>query len=100
MSFYQAGFGDRLEYELTFNDYNKIINATVADSSYVISNICLEFEFGNRFRTCTTNKTTVQRQIGDIVWLHLTTQKKIKDQVWHTVEYQTWMSQQEVWRVY
>ena len=35
MPFYQAGLGDRLEYELTFND---------ADSSYVISNICLEFD--------------------------------------------------------
>ena len=43
MPFYQAGLGDRPEYELTFNDYNKVINATNADSSYVISNICLEF---------------------------------------------------------
>jgi hypothetical protein len=24
MPFYQAGLGDRLEYELTFNDYNKV----------------------------------------------------------------------------
>jgi len=23
--FYQSGLGDRLEYELTFNDYNKVI---------------------------------------------------------------------------
>ena len=44
MPFYQAGLGDRLEYELTFNDYNKVINATVADSSYLISNICVEFD--------------------------------------------------------
>ena len=39
MPFYQAGLGDRLEYELTFNDYNKVINSTDADSNYVISNI-------------------------------------------------------------
>ena len=32
-----------LEYELTF-DYNKVINATDADSSYAISNICLELD--------------------------------------------------------
>ena len=32
MPFYQAGLGDRLEYELTFNDYNKVINSTDADS--------------------------------------------------------------------
>ena len=44
MTFYQVGLGDRLEYELTFNDYHKVINSTDADSSYVISNICLEFD--------------------------------------------------------
>ena len=44
MPFYQAGLGDRLEYELTFNDYMKVINATDADSSYVIKTICLEFD--------------------------------------------------------
>ena len=44
MSFYQAELGDRLENELTLNDYNKVINATDADSSYAISNICLEFD--------------------------------------------------------
>ena len=44
MPSYQAGLGDRLEYELTFNDYDKVINSTDADSSYAISNICLEFD--------------------------------------------------------
>ena len=44
MPFYQAGLENRLEYELTFNDYYRVINATDADSSYVISNICLEFD--------------------------------------------------------
>ena len=44
MPFYQAGLGERLEYELTFNDYYKVINSTDADSSYAISNICLEFD--------------------------------------------------------
>ena len=44
MPFYQAGLGDRLGYELTFNDYNKVINSTDADSRYVISNICLELD--------------------------------------------------------
>ena len=36
MPFYQAGLGDKLEYELTFNDYMKIIKATDAESSYQI----------------------------------------------------------------
>ena len=42
MPFYQAGLGDRLEYELTFNDYNKVIKSTDDTSSYVIKHICLE----------------------------------------------------------
>ena len=44
MPFYQAGLGDRLEYELTFNDYDIVINSSDADSSYKIKNICLEFD--------------------------------------------------------
>ena len=44
MPFYQARLGDRLEYELTFNDYHAVINSTDADSSHAISNICLEFD--------------------------------------------------------
>ena len=44
MPFYQAGLGDRLEYELTFNDYNKVIKSSDATSTYTIKNICLEFD--------------------------------------------------------
>lgn len=44
MPFYQAGLGDRLEYELTFNDYNKVIKSQDPESSYRIKNICLEFD--------------------------------------------------------
>ena len=44
MPFYQAGLGDRLEYELTFNDYNKVIRSTDPTSSYIIKKNCLEFD--------------------------------------------------------
>ena len=44
MPFYQAGLGDRLEYEFTFNDYNKVIRSTESTPSYIIKNICLEFD--------------------------------------------------------
>ena len=44
MPFYQAGLGDRLEYELTFNDYMKVINSSDTDSSYVIKGISLEYD--------------------------------------------------------
>ena len=43
---YQAGLGNRLCYEITFNDYNRVIKSAVAspDEKYVISNISLEYE--------------------------------------------------------
>ena len=45
MPFYQSALGDRLEYELTFNDYSRAIRATGdADASYDIENISLEYE--------------------------------------------------------
>ena len=56
MPFYQAGLGDRLEYELTFNDYNKVINSSDVDASYTIKNICLEFD--------TVSDTELAGQIG------------------------------------
>jgi len=45
MPFYQAALGDRLEYELTFNDYSRVILASDdKDASYSIDNISLEFD--------------------------------------------------------
>ena len=43
--FYQSALGDRLEYELTFNDYSRLIVATGdAAASYTVENIALEFD--------------------------------------------------------
>lgn len=44
MPFYQSALGDRLEYELTFNDYNRVIQATGRGASFDIGNICLEYD--------------------------------------------------------
>ena len=44
MPFYQAGLGDRLEYELTFNNYKDVISSTDTSASYKVKNICLEFD--------------------------------------------------------
>ena len=41
--FYQSGLGDRLEYELYFNDYSEVIKSTQA-ATYTIDNITLEFD--------------------------------------------------------
>ena len=46
MPYYQSGLGNRLCYELMFNDYNRNISSTGAspDASYNISDISLEYE--------------------------------------------------------
>ena len=44
--YYQAGLGNRLCYEITFNDYNPVINSSVSapDAKYKIKDISLEYE--------------------------------------------------------
>ena len=45
MPFYQSGLGDRLEYELTWNDYSRVIQATGdPNASFSINGISLEFD--------------------------------------------------------
>ena len=49
LNFYQAGLGNRLCYEITFNNYNRVINAVVSspktpDVMYKITDISLEYE--------------------------------------------------------
>ena len=46
--YYQAGLGNRLCYEITFNDYNRVIKSAVSpkvpDAKYKITDISLEYE--------------------------------------------------------
>ena len=48
MPYYQAGLRNKLCYEITFNDYEKVINATEkaasSDAMYKIRDIALEYE--------------------------------------------------------
>ena len=44
MPFYQSALGDRLEYELTFNDYSRVIRSSDPAASYTIDNIALEYD--------------------------------------------------------
>ena len=45
MPFYQSALGDRLEYELTFNDYSRLIRAAGdANASYHIGGLSLEYD--------------------------------------------------------
>ena len=45
-SYYQVGLRNRLCYEITFNDYNRVTKSTVTspDARYEISNISLEYK--------------------------------------------------------
>ena len=86
MPFYQAGFGDRLEYELTFDEYYKVINSTDADSSYVISNICLEFdmvadlELARQIRQQFSGRMAI---LYDRILRHRKITKKNSDTLWN-----------------
>ena len=51
--YYQAGFGNRLCYELTFNDYNPVTKSGVSspkvpDAKYKITDISLEYEIATQ----------------------------------------------------
>ena len=55
MPFYQSSLGDRLEYELIFQDYSHVIVANDAEAGYKIDNVSLEFD--------TVNHPDLARQI-------------------------------------
>ena len=51
--YYQAGLGNRLCYELTFNDYNRVTKSGVSspkvpDAKYMITDISLEYEIATQ----------------------------------------------------
>ena len=51
--YYQAGLGNRLCYELTFNDYNRVSKSGVSspkvpDAKYKITDISLEYEIATQ----------------------------------------------------
>ena len=86
MPFYQAGLGDRLEYELTFNDYHKVIKSTDATSSYTIKNICLEFdivsdtELARQIRQQVSDKMVI---LYDRILRHRKITKNKSDTLWN-----------------
>ena len=44
MPYYQAGLGNRLCYEITFNEYGQMICSASTDATYEVSDISLEYE--------------------------------------------------------
>ena len=50
--YYQAGLGNRLCYELTFNDYNRVIKSPISpkvpDAKYKVTDMSLEYEIATQ----------------------------------------------------
>ena len=86
MPFYQAGLGDRLEYELTFNDYKQVIKSSDANASYEIKNICLEFdmvsdpELARQIRQQVSGKMVI---LYDRILRHRKITKNKSDTLWN-----------------
>ena len=66
--YYQAGLGNRLCYEITFSDYNRVIKSAASspkapDLKYVISNISLEYEIVSNSTLARSIKTEYDEMI-------------------------------------
>ena len=55
--YYKVGLGNRLCYEITFNDYNRVINSSKTDAKFKITDISLEYEI--------VSEPTLARSIKD-----------------------------------
>ena len=55
--YYQAGLGNRLCYEITFNNYSRVIKSAKTDAMYKITDISLEYEI--------VTQPTLARSIAD-----------------------------------
>lgn len=87
MPFYQSALGDRLEYELTFNDYSRVIQAAGdINASYDIENISLEFdmvtqsELARLIRNQYANRLTI---LYDRILRHRKIIKDKSDTLWN-----------------
>ena len=64
MPFYQAGLGDRLSYELTFNNYSRVLLSSDTDCKYTISGISLEYEMVTHPELARTIRNMYQGKIA------------------------------------
>ena len=63
--YYQAGLRNRLCYEITFNNYNRVINSSVAapDAKYKITDISLEYEIVTQPDLATSIRSEYQSMV-------------------------------------
>ena len=85
--YYQAGLGNRLCYEITFNDYNRVINSAVAspDAKYKITDISLEYEIVTQPNLTRSIKDEYQSMIllYDRILRHREISENKSDTVWN-----------------
>ena len=88
--YYQAGLGNRLCYELTFNDYNQVIKSAVSspkvpDAKYKITDISLEYEIATQFDLARSIRSEYQHmaQLYDRVLRHRKIIVNKSDTVWN-----------------
>ena len=87
MPFYQSALGDRLEYELTFNDYSRVIKATGdTTASYTIENISLEYDMVTELELARMIRDQYTRRLAilyDRVLRHRKLTKNKSDTLWN-----------------
>ena len=86
LPYYQGALKDRLSYELTFNDYGRVINSTDAEAQYKISDISLEFDKVHQAELARLIEQQYQSRVAvyyERVLHHSTLQKSKKDTVWN-----------------
>ena len=59
--FHQSGLKSRLTYEITFNEYKKVIKSNKTDGTYTLSNIQLEFDTVSNSALASKIKTTYMK---------------------------------------
>ena len=88
--YYQAGFGSRLCYELTFNDYNRVtksgvLSPKVPDAKYKITDISIEYEIATQSDLARSIRSEYQSMV--LLYDRILRQRKIiinkSDTVWN-----------------
>ena len=89
-SYYQAGLRNRLCYELTFNDYNRVTKSGVSspkvpDAKYKITNISLEYEIVTQPNLARSIKSEYQHMalLYDRILRHKKITVNKSDTVWN-----------------
>ena len=88
--YYQAGLGNRLRYELTFNDYNRVTKSEVSspkvpDAKYKITDISLEYEIATQPDLARSIRSEYQHMalLYDRILRHRKIIVNKKDTVWN-----------------